>query len=180
MRAAVLTVSVLAAIVLLAGCGAGHDHRSTSTATTPNVLTLAPSKMERAWLKNLRLTRSTPAATGVRADEIAASIRKAASVPGVRIASVSVYSTPALASALVLQVARPAYFLRHQLESILPKLTGNGKDPSYLLIVDVRAKRVLEWYGTPHGGSLYMRRGLESCSPIAAHGWSNLEPCPSK
>jgi len=141
--------------------------------------------MEREWLGKLGLTQSTPVATGARADKVSAPILKAALVPGVQIVSLNVYSTPKLASplapALVLAVARPAYFLRHQLKPILPRLTGNGKGAaSYLLVVDMRAKRVLEWYSTRHGGSLYVRRGLESCSPIVAHGWGSLSPCPSK
>ncbi len=127
--------------------------------------------MEREWLRKLGLTQSTPVATGARADKVAASILKVAWVPGVQVVSLNVYSTPKLASplapALVLAVARPAYFLRHQLKPILPKLSGNGKGtPSYLLVVDLRAKRVLEWYSiSSMEGSLYVRRGLEQLQP---------------
>lgn len=141
--------------------------------------------MKREWLGKAGLTESTPTSTSDRADKLSASILKVAWVPGVQVVSLDVYSTPKLASplapALVLAVAKPANFLRHQLKPILPKLSGNRNGAaSYLLVVDLSAKRVLESYSTPHGGSLYVRRGLESCSPIAAHGWSNLRPCPSK
>jgi hypothetical protein len=141
--------------------------------------------MEREWLGKLGLTQSTPVATGARADKVAASILKVAWVPGVQVVSLNVYSAPKpaspLAPALVLAVARPAYFLRHQLKPILPKLTGNGKGvASYLLVVDMRAKRVLEWYFSSKEGSLFVRHGLERCSPIVAHGWGSLSPCPSK
>ncbi len=147
--------------------------------------------MERAWFKNLRLTQSTAAATGAHADKVAAAVMKAASVSGVTAVSANVYSTPALtsslATALIVQVARPAYFLRHQLEPIIPTLAAPGNHRAYYLrVIDVRGKTVLEWSGRPSNGraffhgSLYVRPGLELCSPISA-SWINYPPpCPSK
>jgi hypothetical protein len=119
------------------------------------------------------------------------SIRRAVQKPGVQIVSLRIYSTaalaPSLAPALVLAVARPAYFLRHQLKPILPHLTTNENvNAYYLRIVDGRAKPVLEWDGSslrgaPYSeGSLYVRPGLKGCSPITALGWSRIPPCPSK
>jgi len=140
--------------------------------------------MEREWLGKLGLTQSTPVATGARADKVSASILKVAWVPGVQVVSLNVYSAPkpasSLAPALVLAVARPAYFLRHQLKPILTKLSGKRSGANYVLVVDMRAKRVLEWYFSSKEGSLFVRHGLERCSPIVAHGWGSLSPCPSK
>jgi hypothetical protein len=40
---------------------------------------------------------------------------------------------------------------------------------------------VLEWSLAGNGGSVYVKPGLESCSPVVALGWPwNLPPCPSK
>jgi hypothetical protein len=147
--------------------------------------------MERNWLGRLGLTLSAPAATGVRVDRRAESIRRAVQKPGVQVVSLRIYSTPALAPslapALVLAVARPAYFLRHQLKPVLPHLATSGNvNAYYLRIVDGQAKPVLEWTGsslrgaTNSEGSLSVRPGLEGCSPIEALGWMRIPPCPSK
>jgi hypothetical protein len=138
--------------------------------------------LERQWLARLGLTLSAPAVTSARADRIAESIRRAAEKPGVQVVSLKIYAAPAPAPALVLAVARPTFFLRHQLKPILSRLG----DPRYLRIVDAKAKRVLEWYGAPARGALAsegalgVRHGLEGCSPIVALGWSRIPPCPSK
>ena len=145
--------------------------------------------MEREWLRKLGLTQSTPVATGARADKVSAPILKAAWVPGVQVVSLNVYSAPkpasSLAPALVLAVARPAYFLRHQLKPILTKLSGKRSGANYVLVVDEKAKRVLESYGASFGshseGSLYVKPGLYSCSPIVTLSPPlNPPPCPSK
>lgn len=189
MRVVLLTVAALATAVLLTGCGAKHSRRTTSTAAAPNLQALPPSKTEREWLRILGLTQSSPVATGARADEVAASILKVAWVPGVQVVSLNVYSIPkrasALASALVVAVARPAYFLRHQLKPILTKLSGKRIGAHYVLVVDEKAKRVLESFGASFGshseGSLYVRPGLYSCSPIVTLSPPpNPPPCPSK
>ena len=186
MRVAVLAAVVLVSVALLAGCGTRQGQQ-----TTPNVGALRPSPTARSWFGRLGLALSVPVATGVRADKRAESIRRAAKGPGVQIVSLRIYSTPALAPslapALVLAVARPAYFLRHQLKPVLPHLTTRGNvNAYYLRIVDGQAKPVLEWTGSslrgaPYSeGSVYVRPGLEGCSPIVAIGWDRVPPCPSK
>lgn len=197
MRATVLAAIALAsAAVLAAGCGTRHGQRATSTVKTPNVQALRLSKMEREWLTRLGLTLSAPAVTGARAEKREEAIRRAARKPGVQVVSLKIYSTPvrasSLAPALVLAVARPAHFLRHQLRPIIPLLNGSGNvNAFYLRVVDERRKTVLEWSGRParnssgnafFHGELYVRHGLERCSPIAAGGGPmiGLPPCPSK
>jgi hypothetical protein len=185
MRVAVSLAVILGSSALIAGCG---SHQVQVKA--PSVGALRLSSEERAWFRNLGLDPSAPAANSADATKRARSIRRAATEPGVQIVSLKIYTTPdlapALAPALELAVSRPAYFLRHQLKPILPHLTGKGSAPAYYLrIVDARARNVLEWRGSPargkfpNEGSLYVRPGLESCSPIVALGWPmNLPPCP--
>ena len=190
MRAAILAAAVLASAGLLAGCGTRNSPR---TLTTLHGGILEPtSTLELNWFARLGLTPNPPAATSVRADRLAESIRRAVRKPGVQIVSLRIYSTPtltpSLAPALLLTVARPAYFLRHQLKPVLPLLTARqGRLGAYYLrIVDGQKKRVLEWTGSSlrgskeSQGSLYVRPGLEGCSPITALGWDLVPPCPSK
>lgn len=193
-KAAVFVTLALVLAVLLTRCDALRGQQTTSTATTPNFQALPPSKMKREWLGKAGLTESTPTSTSYRADKLSASILKVAWVPGVQVVSLDVYSTPKLASPLapllVLAVGKPAYFLRHQLKPILSKLSANRNGAHYVLVVDMRAKRVLEWYGSPargrsgassYEGGLYVRPDLFSCSPIMVHSPPpNPPPCPSK
>ena len=108
-------------------------------------------------------------------------IKNIARVPGVEIVRLKIYKAPS-ATSLVLAVVRPAYFLRHQLKPILTHLG----DPVYVRVVDGKKRAVLEWYSavargkSPSGGSLYVRHGLEGCSPIVALGWFEVKPCPVK
>ncbi|MGD0274002.1 MAG: hypothetical protein ABSB96_09780 [Gaiellaceae bacterium] len=112
-------------------------------------------------------------------------------MPGVEIVRLKVFESPALTTSLVLAASRPAYFLLHQLKPIIPQLTASGNDIAYYLrVVDARGKNVLEWSGRParsssakafFHGTLYVRPGLEGCSPIVAVGFStSIPPCPSK
>lgn len=138
----------------------------------------------------MSLTVSSPATSTPAAEKKAEAIRRSARVPGVEIVRLKVFESPALATSLLLAVSRPAYFLRHQLKPIIPQLTANGNDIAYYLrIVDDRGETVLEWSGRPERsssggaffqGSLYVRPGLEGCSPIEALGWDHVPPCPSK
>jgi hypothetical protein len=177
-----LAVVALVSAALLVVCDTGHGQWATARVQTLDVEASRPSAMEQQWLEELGLTPSSPTASGARASRLAKSIRKAVKKSGVQVQIVrlKIYSrTPlsGLAPALVLAVIKPAYYLRHRLRPILPLLASSA----YLRIVDGRARRALEWYGTPNGGALYVRPGLEKCSPIVAFGWPiNLPPCPSK
>lgn len=191
MRAAVLAAVVLVSAGLLAGCGTRHGQPATLRVRTLNGGALRPSPMQRHWFGRSGITLSAPAATGVRADRRAESIRRALQKPGVQIVSLRVYSTPALtpslSPALVLAVARPAYSLRHQLKPVLLLLTEN-RSAYYLRVVDARAKRVLESYWSPARGaavqpegSISVRPALLGCSPIdIIGGLGRVPPCPSK
>jgi hypothetical protein len=194
MRAAILAAIALVSVAPLAGCG------TQGQPTTPKVGALRPSPRERSWFRWLGLTLSAPAATGVFADKRVESIQQALRNPGVEIVSLRIYSTPAptpaLAPALVLAVARPAYFLHHQLWRVLFPLlrsenvkSENVKSENviafYLRIVDARAKPVVEWANSWFRGangshsSLYIRPALEACFPDL-WGGVVLGSCPSK
>ncbi|MGC9974879.1 MAG: hypothetical protein ABSC36_05775 [Gaiellaceae bacterium] len=185
MKAPLSIVATLAAALLFSGCG------SQGQPATPHLKVVSPSATERGWLKGLNLAVSSPAASTPAAERRAGAIQRLARVPGVETVRLKIYKTPALTTSLVLAVSRPAYFLRHQLKPILPQLTANGHATAYYLrIVDDHGKTVLEWSGRPERsssggaffhGSLYVRPGLERCSPIVAVGWPmRLPPCPSK
>jgi hypothetical protein len=185
MKAPLSIVAALAAAVLVSGCG------SHAQPATPHLKALSPSKTEREWLKGLSLTVSSPAASTPAAATKAGAIDRLARLPGVEIVRLKVYNAPVLTTALVVAVARPAYFLRHQLKPIIPQLTANGNDiPYYVRVVDGEGKTVLEWSGrqekSSNGkaffyGTGYVKPGLESCSPIATFGRPiGLPPCPSK
>ena len=193
MRAAVLAAVVLASAGLLAGCGTRHSPRALTLTGHQIIPEWSPptSSMERHWFGRVGLTLSARAATGIRADRRTKSIRRAVQEPGIHIVSLTIYPTPKLASpqapALYLEVSRPAYSLRHQLKAVLPLLTEN-RSAYYLRVVDARSKRVLESYWSPERGaaiqaegSIYVRPGLISCSPIAAsEGMVTMPPCLSK
>jgi hypothetical protein len=206
MRAAVLAAVVLVSAGLLAGFGTRHNPRTlTFFPPYPQIPEgvppgTRPTSMERHWFamlgspKTFPFSGSGPTRIRIRADRLAESIRRAVQEPGVQIASLKIYSTPKLASwlapALFLEVSRPAYFLRHQLKPVIPLLTEN-RSAYYLRVdvlvqgptplIDTRAKRVLEADSTQHGGSLYVRPGLISCSPIGEiDGMVTMPPCPSK
>jgi hypothetical protein len=84
---------------------------------------------------------------------------------------------------LVVAVADPAHYLKHGVAPLL-RLMRNDRNV-YLEVVDGNGRRMLEWAvngdKTPNSGSLYVRPGLEACSPIQAFGWpSRLSACPSR
>jgi hypothetical protein len=186
MRAAVLAAVVLASAGLLAGCGTRHSPRTLTLTTLHGGILEPTSTMEQKWFAMLGFTPNPPAATSVRADRRAESIRRAVQEPGVRVVSLRIYSTPSLASplapALMLEVSRPAYSLRHQLKQVLPLLTEN-RSAYYLRVDGGRIRnRVLEGDWSPRGAAWYIAAGLESCSPISLPGpaFARVPPCPSK
>jgi len=84
---------------------------------------------------------------------------------------------------VVIATSHPAAYLKHELKAIL-RITRPDRNV-YLAVVDGTGTRVLEWAingdKTPSSGSLYVRPGLERCSPIAALGWPmHLPPCPAR
>ena len=89
---------------------------------------------------------------------------------------------PEPAPELVIASTHPAGYLKHGLPHLLPLLHGDNS--LYLAVLDSRGRLVLEWAlsgdTNPTHGSLYVRPGLERCSPIVAIGWpSQLPPCPT-
>jgi hypothetical protein len=83
---------------------------------------------------------------------------------------------------LVVTAAAPAHYLKHGLAPLLRRMRNDRN--IYLEVVDGNGRRILEWAvngdKTPNSGSLFVRHGLEACSPIQALGWpSRLPACPS-
>ena len=97
---------------------------------------LRTTSMERSWLTRLGLSLNARTVTGVRAYRRSVPSLASPGKPGVQVVGLRIYSTPKLAPSLtpvlILAVARPADFLRHQLKSVLPYLT-TGQEGQRLL-----------------------------------------------
>jgi hypothetical protein len=134
---------------------------------------------ERAWLTEAGAAPGrVPIARGARAARIVREIRAAMPASGATIVSLQVFAIDRPASALVLTVSRPAFFLHHQLQPII--LAMRSSDSHYLRVADTHRRLVIEFYTRGNGGSLTVRPGLERCSPVVAFGWpANLPPCPA-
>ncbi len=181
-------IAALAIVVLATGCGSQQ-----ARVKVPEVQAVDASKKEAQWLRRLHLTPASALATSVSASAIGVSIQKAARQPGVEILRLKIYSAKAPATALVLAVKRPAYFLRHQLRSFL-HLRQNPfefssrrtplRDPFYLRVVDTRGRFVFERYeGVKRGnyqGELYygIRGDLTGCVYTVLLGPGKIPPCP--
>jgi len=79
---------------------------------------------------------------------------------------------------LLIATADPAKYLKHGLPRVVSALR---RAPAlYTAVVDRTGRLVLEWSHAGNEGSVYVKHGLERCSPVVAIGWpSNLPPCPS-
>jgi len=79
---------------------------------------------------------------------------------------------------LVVATTEPARYLKHGLTRVTRILSPSND--LYLAVVGRQGKLVLEWTHAANSGSLYVRPGLEQCSPVVAFGWPrNLPTCPS-
>jgi hypothetical protein len=97
---------------------------------------------------------------------------------GVQIVNVSAYRMQSSSPAITLAVSDPASFLKHRLDPIVR--ATSPYEEAYIRVVDASGGAVLEWYKTGAGGALYVRPGLEGCSPIGAQGWGNIPSCPAR
>jgi hypothetical protein len=168
-RAFALT-GMLVALFVAAGCA---DH---SRLSTPHVRSVPPSPLERKWLGS----RSTqpPSRRAKTPKRITRAVALAAHNGGVQLVDVTTYRMPSRSPAITLAVSEPASFLRHGLDPIVRATVPYNE--AYIRIVDAAGGRILEWYKTGTGGALYVRPGLEGCSPIMAYGWGHVAQCPAR
>ena len=148
---------------------------------TGNVLAAgapALTEAEQTWLMESGASPgSVLTARGAEASRIVTEIRASMPTRGATIASLQVFALGTPAPALVLTVSRPAFFLHHQL---VPIIRAMRSGIAYLRVVDTNRRLVIEFYSTGHGGGLFVRPGLASCSPVVAFGWPvDLPPCPA-
>jgi hypothetical protein len=152
---------------VVAGCGSRHLDMAAIRAGA------APSATERAWLDTVG------GATSRTGAPVRARLERAVSAGGGTIVRLSFRGAHGRAPDLVIATTKPASYLRHGLARVVhavPKESG-----VYVEVLDRHGRRVLEWTNDGNGGSLFVRRGLERCSPVVAFGWpSNLRPCPSR
>jgi hypothetical protein len=141
-----------------------------------------PTKLELLWRQRVaRLAIGNPIVSERRALHVRRELAKATNNSGALLVRLVVRRAPEPAPELVIASARPARYLKHGLPRLLPLLRGDNS--LYLAVFDARGRLVLEWAlngdTNPNHGSLYVRPGLERCSPIVAIGWpSRLPPCP--
>jgi hypothetical protein len=141
-----------------------------------------PTKIELLWRRRVaRLAVGNPVVSERKARAVRRELAAATAVSGDLLVRLVVRRAPEPAPDLVVAAGSPARYLRHGLPRLLPLLRGSNS--VYLAVFDSRGRLALEWAlngdTNPTHGSLFVRPGLERCSPIVAIGWpSQLPPCP--
>jgi hypothetical protein len=161
---------LLVAGLLAGGCG---GHRLDLAAIRA---VAGPTPTEQSWLRSVG--RAEPRQRRPRAAAVRRRLEQAVVAGGGAVIRLSFRGADGHAPDLVIAAADPARYLRHGLRRVVRLLRH---DPGlYVEVVDDHGRRVLEWTLDGPGGSLFVRRGLERCSPVVALGWPpNLAPCPS-
>jgi hypothetical protein len=135
------------------------------------------TEAEKTWLTESGASPGSVLTARAEASRIVTEIRASMPTRGATIGSLQVFALGTPAPALVLIVSRPAFFLPS------PALADHPRDEkwhAYLRVVDTNRRLVIEFYSTGHGGGLFVRPGLASCSPVVAFGWPvDLPPCPA-
>jgi hypothetical protein len=141
-----------------------------------------PKQVELRWRQRVaRLAIGNPLVSEQRALHVRRELAKTANNSGALLVRLAVRRAPEPSPELVIASASPARYLKHGLPRLLRLLRGDNS--VYLAVLDGRGALALEWAlngdTNPNHGSLYVRPGLERCSPIVAVGWpSRLPPCP--
>jgi hypothetical protein len=130
-----------------------------------------------------RLAIGNPLVSERRALHVRRDLAKATDNSGALLVRLTVRRAPEPAPELVIASAHPGRYLKHALPRLLPLLRGDNS--LCLAVLDGRGRLALEWAlngdTNPSHGSLYVRPGLERCSPIVAMGWpARLPRCPTK
>ena len=175
MSRVVLLVGVLAATVSVAGCGGERGLNPARLRTA-----VRASSTELSWRSRVvRLNPEHPAVPERVPAPMRARLERAVTSAGATVVRLSFEWINGPAPDLVIATTDPAHYLKHGLPQVLRALR---RAPTlYTAVVDHTGARVLEWSHAGNEGSVYVKYGLERCSPVVAIGWpSNLPPCPSK
>jgi hypothetical protein len=166
----IAVVVSLAAVVAVAGCGGKALDLAAIKRST------RPTATEQTWRQaTLAANSDHPPVPGTALASASEPLQRAVVAGGGRIVRLSfVWPAPDL----VVAITEPARYLKHGLRRVT-RIFGRSND-LYLAVVDRQGALVLEWSHAGTSGSLYVRHGLEQCSPVVALGWPpNLPPCPS-
>jgi hypothetical protein len=87
----------------------------------------------------------------------------------------SAYGSQATAQAVEVRTDQPARYLLG-----MGGLLAAAGRPAYIRVIDPRGQTVFEWYSARRQNMLYVRPGLEGCSPAIALGWSKIPRCPAR
>jgi hypothetical protein len=171
----VLLVAVLAVSVSVAGCGGG---RALDLARLPTAV--RASTTELSWRSRVvRLNPEHPAVPEPVLAPMRLRLDRAVRSGGAQVVRLSFQWINGPAPDLVIATTDPARYLKHGLPRVVRALR---RAPAlYTAVVDDSGGRVLEWSHAGNEGSVFVKHGLERCSPVVAIGWpSNLPQCPSK
>lgn len=171
----VLLVGVVAATVSIAGCGGG---RTLDLARLRTAVRASATELD--WRSRVvRLNPEHPAVPERVLAPMRARLDRAVTSGGAKVVRLSFQWINGPAPDLVIATTDPARYLKHGFPQVVRALR---RAPAlYTAVVDDTGARVLEWSHAGDEGSVYVKHGLERCSPVVAIGWpSNLPPCPSK
>lgn len=176
--------AVMLATVCALGLASVANH---ATATRPRVATqqirVPVSATELRWRTRVAfMAAGNPLVQPSALKPLSRRLRGTVAATGAKPVRLIVRRAMEPAPELVVTAADPAHYLKHGVTPLL-RLIRNDRNV-YLEVVDGNGSRMLEWAvngdKTPNSGSLYVRHGLEACSPIKALGWpSRLPACPS-
>jgi hypothetical protein len=158
---------LLVAGFVVAGCGSHHlDQAAIRVA-------VRPTPTERSWLDRVGRPAGAPRMA------VRGRLEQAVAAGGGTLVRLFFAGSDGRAPDLVIAAADPARYLRHGLRRVVRLLRQDSG--LYVEVVDGHGRRVLEWSLGGNSGSLFVKHGLERCSPVYALGWPpNLAPCPSK
>jgi hypothetical protein len=171
----VLLAGVFATTISVAGCGGGHGLDLARLRTA-----VRASATELSWRSRVvRLNPEHPAVPKRVLAPMRARLERAITSGGAKVVRLSFQWINGPAPDLVIATAHPANYLKNGLPRVVRAL--RGAPALYTAVVDRTGTRVLEWSQAGNEGSVFVKHGLERCSPVVAIGWpSNLPPCPSK
>jgi hypothetical protein len=171
--AALLLACMVVFVTACSGRGIARTHVSQAA---------HPSSTELLWRRRVaQLAVGNPLVPVRRLAPVRRKLAAATIASGGRVVRLAVRRGPTPAPELVIAAAHPARYLKHRLQRLLLLLRDDHN--LYLAVIDEQGRPALEWSlsgdTNPNHGSLYVRPGLERCSPIVALGWpSQLPPCP--
>ncbi len=166
---------LLAAAFALAGCGGGHELDLAAIRTAAQ-----PSPTERSWRSEvLHLNPEHPPVPARLVAPARQRLERAVTAGSGAVVRLSFLWISGPAPDLVIATADPARYLKHGLPRVVRVL--RSVYALYAAVVDRHGGRVLEWSQADNEGSVFVKHGLERCSPVVALGWpSNLPACPSE